>query len=148
MLTVDIDQFLGQSLELGHRRRAAVDPGPAAALAVQAALEQQRFAGLDRKAVFVQPLLRQLRQVELGRDLAARRALAHHAGIGTRAEGELQRIDQDRLAGAGFAGQHGKAGFELQVQGPHDHEIAQGHAAQAHVVIPSFQCSFLRKVSK
>ena len=44
--------------------------------------------------------------VELGADLGARRAFAHHAGIGARAQRELQRIDQDRLAGAGLAGQH------------------------------------------
>ena len=92
MLAVDVDQFLGQCLELGHRCRAAVDPGPAASLAVQAALEQQRLAGLDRKAVLVQPALRQFGQVEFRGDLAARRALAHHAGIGARAEGELQRF--------------------------------------------------------
>jgi hypothetical protein len=50
------------------------------------------------------------RAVELGGDLAARRAFAHHAGVGARAQHQLQRVDQDGLAGAGFAGEHGEAG--------------------------------------
>ena len=49
------------------------------------------------------------RRVELGADLGARRAFAHDAGVAAAAERELQRVDQDRLAGAGLAAQHREA---------------------------------------
>jgi hypothetical protein len=55
------------------------------------------------------------RQVELGAQ-SARGAFAHHAGIGARAQHQLQRVDQDGLAGAGLAGQHGEAGMQVQLQ--------------------------------
>ena len=36
--------------------------------------------------------------------------------LGDRAEGEREGVEQDRLAGAGFAGQHGKAGGKIDVE--------------------------------
>jgi hypothetical protein len=43
---------------------------------------------------------------------------------GATASGEQQCVDQDRLAGAGFAGEHRQARGELQLGGIDDCEIA------------------------
>ena len=89
------------------------------------------------------------RQVEFGADVGARRAFAHHAGVGARAQRQLQRVDQDRLAGAGLAGQHAEAVGKLEFELAHDDEVAQGDALRGSwLKLPSFQCSFLRSVSK
>ena len=43
--------------------------------------------------------------VEFGADIGARSTLADHAGVGARAGDQLQRVNQDGLARAGFTGQ-------------------------------------------
>ena len=89
------------------------------------------------------------RQVELGADVGAGRAFAHHAGVGAGAQRQLQRVDEDGLARAGFAGEHAEAAGQVELELAHDHEVAQGDALQASCqYLPSFQCSFLRSVSK
>ena len=56
--------------------------------------------------------------------------MADRAGVGARAAEEAQRVDQQGLAGAGFARHHGQAAPEGQL-GMGDHgEIADGQAAQ------------------
>jgi hypothetical protein len=42
------------------------------------------------------------------------------------AEQETERIQQDRFARAGLAGQHREATFELELEGFDDDEIADG----------------------
>ena len=89
--------------------RAAVDPG--AALAWRSIVRRSSSASSPSS----KPASRARRGpvpsagVELGADLGARGAFAHHAGIAAPAERELQRVDQDRLARAGLAGQHREA---------------------------------------
>ena len=51
-------------------------------------------------------------EVEFGGQFGALGAMAHHAAVGAQAGEEAQRIDQQRLAGAGFAGNHGHARAE------------------------------------
>ena len=46
------------------------------------------------------------RAVKLCRHFAAGRALAHHAGIGSFAQGQLQGVNENRFAGARFACEH------------------------------------------
>ena len=76
-------------------------------------------------------------------------ALAHQPGVGPRAQGQLQGIDQDGLASAGFARQGRETAAKLQLQRLHDDKVAQHHALERHgQEPPSFQRSFLRSVSK
>ena len=56
------------------------------------------------------------RQFEHRGDLALRLSLAHQRGVAARAQGEREGVEQDRLAGAGFAGQHGKAPGKIEVK--------------------------------
>ena len=69
-------------------------------------------------------------EVEDGDDLGPLRALAHHARIGTLAEGERERIDQDRFAGARLAGEGGKSGGKLKVERVDDGEVADGEVQE------------------
>ena len=69
-------------------------------------------------------------EVEHGDQFRAFGAVAHHAAVGAHAGQEAQRIDQQRLAGAGFAGDHGQAGAEIQFGGADDGEILDGEMGQ------------------
>jgi hypothetical protein len=148
MLAMDVDELLAQGAQLRGRGRRAVDPCAAAALDVHRAPQQQAtvFAG---QACGLQPGADLCAAVELHADVGLGAALAHHVGIGAGAQGQLQGIDQDGFAGAGLPGQHGEARLPVQVQGLHDHEVAQHDALERHgQAPPSFQPSFLRSVAK
>ena len=60
-----------------------------------------------------------------------RRAVAHQRSVAARAERQRQRIEQDRFAGAGFAGQHRKAGGEIDVQ-PFDQDDIADRQVREH----------------
>ncbi len=80
-----------------------------------------------RDGLLFQPLLelaRRLGELEGGGDLGALRAVAHHFRAGAAAGQQLQRIDQDGLAGAGFAGEHREPGTQLQLHVVDDGEVA------------------------
>ena len=48
------------------------------------------------------------------------------AGIAAGAEGEAQRIQQDRLPGSGFAGQDRQAALEGEIEPVDQHHVADG----------------------
>ncbi len=49
---------------------------------------------------------------------------ADQAGFGARTQRQAERIQEDRLAGAGLAGQHAEPRFRRQIQPVDQHEIA------------------------
>ena len=183
MLTMDVEQVIGHFTQLQQGRRAAVDPGPALALGVEGPAQQQRGAirahikarfRASTKSRLLEPAAQRSRRIEFGADFGADRAFTHQAGVASTTERELQRIDQDRLAGACLACQHRETGMELELQRRHDHEVAQRkppqHAsalarvrprtdphprsgptnnpnAQAHHTTPSYQRSLRRNVA-
>jgi len=53
-------------------------------------------------------------------------AFAHHAGVAAAAERELQRVDQDRFAGPGLAGQHRQPLIEREIEPLDQHNVADG----------------------
>jgi len=57
-------------------------------------------------------------------DVGTRLARPHDAGVGACPERQGQRVDQDRLAGAGLTGKHRETGVELDIQGGDDNEVA------------------------
>lgn len=129
VLAVDVDQVLGQLSQLRDGGRAAVDPGAAAPLHVDRAPQQQRaLAGLE--AALLQPGQERRRQVELRAHLGALRTLAHQARFGTAAQRQLQRLDEDGLAGTRLAGEHGEAGLQRELELAHEDDVAKGEAAQ------------------
>ena len=70
------------------------------------------------------------RQFEHRGDLPLRLPLAHQRGVAARAQGERERIEQDRFAGAGLAGQHGKALGEIEIELVDQDDVPDGKARQ------------------
>ena len=103
------------------------------------------------------PLLRArprtIRHFEFRRELGALGAFAHQGGVATAADQELDRVDEDRLAGAGLAGERGEARAELERRSFDDDEVRRLERAQ-HAIPPagvrsaSLQRSFSRSVAK
>ena len=103
MLSVDLHQQRGQVAQLRQGHRAAVDPGPRTAIGADDPAQLALL--LVVQLVVGQPLAcsLQLLQRKLGRKLGARGAVADHAAVGAQAGQEAQRVDHQRLAGAGLA---------------------------------------------
>ncbi|MCY1358074.1 hypothetical protein D9M69_445910 [compost metagenome] len=116
MLAVDVDQQLAQGLEVALGAGAAIDVGAGAAFG-------RDDPAQDAGAVVVQVAFGQpgagfgdVGEVEAGEYVRLVGAGAHHAAVGAVAEGQAEGVEHDRLAGTGFAGDHGHAAFEFQVQ--------------------------------
>ncbi|KAG1583915.1 hypothetical protein G6F46_015045 [Rhizopus delemar] len=103
MLARDLHQQRGQVGQLCEGDRTAIDPGPRAAVGADHAAQLALIFIVQ--LVVGQPLARglQLVQRELGGKLGAGRAMADHAAVGAQAGQEAQRVDHQRLAGAGLA---------------------------------------------
>jgi hypothetical protein len=130
MLAVDLDQPRCEFAQLRQGRRAAVDPGARAAVGAQRA--SQLAAGAVVEFLLAQPGERfgRLVEVEFGVQFGARGAVADHAAVGAKARQEPERIDQQRLAGAGFAGNDGHAGAEFEFGGGDNGEILDRQAVE------------------
>ena len=63
------------------------------------------------------------RRVEGGGELGALRARLQLALLEAVADEERERVEQDRLAGAGLAGEDGEAAVELEIERFDDDEI-------------------------
>lgn len=103
MLAVDLHQQRGQVAQLCQRHRAAIDPGPRAAVGADHAA--QLALVLVVQLVVGQPLAGglQLLQRELGGKLGACGTMADHAAVSAQAGQEAQCVDHQRLAGASLA---------------------------------------------
>ena len=148
MLTVYVHQLVGQSLQLACRGGAAIDPGAAAALGVDLTFQLQRFVFRAVETVGHQPFAHGFADGEFSHDFTTRGPFANHRRVGACTQHQLQCINQDGFSGPGFAGEHGKARRQIQIQRLHDDKIAQRHALPAQLTTPSFQCSLRRNVSK
>ncbi len=183
VLAVNIHQHLADLAQLRERRRGAVDERPREAVAIHHAPQHHGAAVMTvaaRRAerLLVEPLLDLRMGLEFRRDVRAAFTGAHHVRIGTGAERERQRVDQDRLAGAGFAGENSEAAVEFEIERGDDDEVAYREVAKhggrlMSLVVRvrqrrrsrsgglaaqglgssscdgySFQCSFLRSVAK
>jgi hypothetical protein len=133
VLAVDLHEPLAELAQVGERRGGAVDEGPRAAVGADHAA-QQALAGVVRvlHRLLAQPGARGEGSFEreLGADLGLRLPGAHEGGVGAVAQHQAERVDQDRLAGAGFAGEHREAGRELEVERIDDGEVADPQRAQ------------------
>ena len=55
---------------------------------------------------------------------------ADQPGVGARAERQAERVEQDRFAGAGLAGEHAEARLELELEPLDEHDIVDGELPQ------------------
>lgn len=69
-------------------------------------------------------------EAELGVEFGALGTVADHAAVGPEPGQEAQGVDDQRLAGAGLARDHGHARAELQFGGRDDGEVAEGQAPE------------------
>ena len=111
---MDVEQAVAEFAQLRGRGRAAVDPAAAAALQVDGAAQQQRVAGFE--AAFVEPGGESRVGIEFGAHVEPLGAFAHRAGVGPVAQRQLQRVDQDGFARAGFTGQHREAAGQVEFE--------------------------------
>ena len=139
MLAVDLDQRRAERLQRLHAHRLIVDEGAGAAVGELHAAQDQRLVGGD--VAFSQQCARRMprRQLEHRGDLALLGALAHQRGVAARAERQREGIEQDRLAGAGLAGQHGKARREIDVEPVDQNDVSDRkpgqHGRPSHFII-------------
>jgi hypothetical protein len=126
VLAVKVDQKLADRLELGQRRRTTVDLCPASPLGVEHAAQEEW--SVVREIVLDQPCSRcgRVVQIELCRDFRAIRAEPELSSLEAIAEQERKRIQQQRFACTGFAGQYGEAVIELDVERGDDSEVSDG----------------------
>jgi hypothetical protein len=127
VLAVDVEQLLAHGAQLLGSGRAAIDPGAAFALQIDRAAQQQYVVRI--KACFLQQGLDAGGGIKFCRHIGAAGAFADNARVGTRASDQLQGVNQDRLAGAGFARQHRKTAFQVQLQFADDDKISQNNAS-------------------
>ena len=104
VLPVDLDELRRRLAERAQGRHAPVDPGPGTALGGDRAGQDHLAGGVA------------LTEHEAGLDEGLGRPGAHHAGVGPTAQDQLQRLDNQRLAGARLSGEGRHAGAEDQGQ--------------------------------
>ena len=130
VLAVNLDQRRAKRLQRLHADRLVVDEGAGAAVGELHPAQDQRLAGVD--VGFGQQRAGRMlrRQLEHRGDLALLGALAHQGGVAARAQRQREGIEQDRLAGAGLAGQHGKPGREIEVEPVDQNDVADREPGQ------------------
>jgi hypothetical protein len=116
VLAMDLDQRAAYVAHQRNAGRLVVDEDAGAPV-------RGLDAAQDDVAVVVQRVFRQkqargmiARHVEHSRNLALRSTMPHKRGVAARAERQRKGIEENGFAGAGLAGQHGKAGREIDVQ--------------------------------
>ena len=125
-LAVDVDQRCSEGLQHGQRGRGAVHERPRAPFAGHPA---HQAGGFFAAGEHVQPLQRieaagTIRHVELGAYLARVRARAHLRALDARAEHQSEGVEENGFASAGLAGDDREARAELDVEFPHQGEVA------------------------
>ena len=123
VLSVNLDQAFAEGFHLGQGDRSTVDPGTRRAFAADHA---PQLAG----AVVIEFLLAQpcqkiiaLAEIEFSRQLGALATMTDQAGFSTIACQQEQGIDEQRLAGTGFAGDDGQPGAKSDFSLADDGEI-------------------------
>ena len=108
MLGVQLDEVRAGARQLPHRREPTVDVGAAAPVGGQ-------DAGED--------LLGAVVALEAALDAGLRGAPTHERRVGSPTEEQVERLDEQRLAGTRLAGDGGEPGPEQQRQVVDDPEI-------------------------
>src|SRR5687767_476401 len=69
-------------------------------------------------------------QVEADGDDSLGLAAPDQAAVGAGAERETERVEQDRLAGSGLAGEDSEAGAEFEIEALDQHDVADGEIGE------------------
>ncbi len=123
VLAVDIDQVLSGFPRLCQGGGVAVDEAARASRAIDGP-SQDDLARISGQITLAEPLRQVFIDIESRRQLGALRARAHAVALGAAAHQQLDRIDQDRLAGAGLSREHAESRVELERRVLDDDEVA------------------------
>ncbi len=124
MLAVHVQQAADDLAQLLHRHGLAIEVGARAAIGIDDAPHQQFVVGFD--GLFFQQgarCARKLADVEGGGYFGLVGAGADLVGASACTADQRERIHHDGLAGTGFAGEHGEAAGEVQLQGVDDGKV-------------------------
>src|SRR4051812_28632044 len=130
-LALDLDEAVAELAQQPDARRLVVDKGAAAPVGADEPAQYDSFA------LAVEPGLaqdRMRRVVAPDREFRRYRGLlsprAHQPALRPLAERQAERIEQDRFAGAGLAGQHAEAGTQREVKAIDQYNVANIEAEQ------------------
>ena len=130
-LALDLDQAVAELAQQPDTRRLVVDKGAAAPIGREQPPQNDSLAGIlapgraqDRVGRVVAP------DCELGRHRRLLGAGPHQPCLRPPAERQAERIQEDRLAGPGLAGQHAQAPAKDEGEPVDQDDIADGQAEQ------------------
>ncbi len=133
MLAVDLDQARADVAQQRRRAGLVIEKGAAAAVGLERAANDEGLARFGGDVVFGE----QRRQrgsgrwrIECCRDARLIGATAHQAAVRPRAERQPQRIEENRFARAGLAGEHGQPALERQIERLDEDDVSDGKAGQ------------------
>ena len=133
VLAVQLDQRAADFPQERDADRLVVDPRARAAVRLHRAPQDQRLAGFDEDVGFGKRSVHrfgQRREFEGCGDARLVLARAHQPGIRAIAQHQAERIEQDRLARPGLAGEHAKARAERKFQPFDQHHVPDGKRSQ------------------
>ena len=135
-LAVDVHQAAADLAQLSQGGGLIVDEAAAAAFAVDGAADGKLDLVCAEQALFAEfgAQCGQAAQIKQGGKLRFRAAVADLAVVGLVAEQQAERIERNGFTGTGFAGEHGKAGLEIQMELLNNHKIAQREGKQHGVL--------------
>ena len=125
VLTMEIDQRRPQPTDHAGRRGGAVDPGPVAPLCLDLApQDQETVLGLESQFIELSEERGVTLDVEHPLHDRSIGADSHVVRRGPLTEQQRQGSHDDRLSGAGFAGEGVESGSELEAQSLYDGVVA------------------------
>ncbi len=130
VLAVDLDQRGADGAQHLHRHRLVVEEGAGAAVGELDPAQNQLVFGRNVVGGEYRPRRMIHRHVEGRRHLPLLGTLAHQAGIAAAAERQRERIEQDRFAGTGLAGQHRKARREIDIEAVDQDDVSDREPGQ------------------
>ncbi|MNI18223.1 hypothetical protein D3C73_716250 [compost metagenome] len=130
VLAVNVDQQLAQRLEVAKRAGRAVDVAARTSFGCDDPAQDARAVVFE--VAFGQPGagFRNVDQIEGGQDIGLVGAGADHAAVGTITQGKAQRVEHDRLARAGFSGDHAHPAIEFEIEMFNDGVVVYGQVHQ------------------
>ena len=135
VLAVDLDQRGAERLQGLRAHRLVVDESAGAAVGELHAAQDQLVLGRDVVCRHQRARRMRGRQLEGGGHLALLGAVAHQRDVAARAQRQREGIEQDRLAGAGLAGQHRQAAREIDIE-PIDQDDVADREPGEHASCP------------
>jgi hypothetical protein len=133
VLPVDFDEGSAERSQHLNADRLIVDKGAGATVGKLHPAQNELV--LAAQSIFRNKRARRmvLRNVERSNHLALLGSLAHQGRIAARAERKGKSVEQDRFAGAGFAGKNGETRAKIDVQPIDQDDVADGKPGKHEV---------------